>query len=138
MKTAFPFSTFQRQQQLSPAVQVTKPLPSRGIREMRPGIVVNFFEPLETLRIAGQRITLDQTDQRLDMYPPEFLIPLQLLRRLSFAIQKVIDSAKLLIPAIFQGIQHNFYRLLCQFWPFQPDGEIHHEPHGFDRVTGIE
>src|SRR5690554_6665877 len=54
MKTAFPFSAFQRQQYFAPAVKVTKPLAVFRVGKMRPGIIVHFFKPGEALFISGE------------------------------------------------------------------------------------
>ena len=66
------------------------------------------------------------------MHPPEFLIPLQLLGRESLAIHKIIDTAKFIIPTIFQHLQSRVLSLHYQFRAFQPLTQIHDKPHGFN------
>ena len=70
METAFPLSTLQGQENFTATVQVAVPFRIFGILEMRPHVIVKFLEPLKALLVAGQLVSLDHTDSRLQMYPP--------------------------------------------------------------------
>jgi len=95
-------------------------------------------KPCRTLRIAGQSQAFDQADQGLDMHPPQFLIPLELLRRVTLAVEKVVDAAELGVPAEVEGSQHDLDRSLGQGGLAQPHRQVHDEPHRFDSVARIE
>ena len=47
------------------------------------------------------------------------------------------QTAHLLIPADFKGLQRNVARLGFDFSLVQQIGRIHHEPHIFDGVAGV-
>ncbi len=52
VKTAFPFSAFQRKQHFATTIQITEPLAILLIPEMLPGVLMYFFKPLGTTRIT--------------------------------------------------------------------------------------
>ena len=72
-----------------------------SISKMIPCILVEGLEPGSALRITGQFVSFRQRYQGLYVYPPKFLIPLQLLGGVSVSIQKIKDAAILRIPALF-------------------------------------
>ena len=86
---------------------------------MAPHIVVHLFKPLQTALVAGEVIALDERNQRLDMHPPKFLVPLQLLGREALAVHEVEDALVLFVPAIFQHGQGNLLRLFNQVGAIQ-------------------
>ena len=92
METTFPFSSFERQQHFAPAVKVTKPFFVFRVGKMRPGVFVHFFKPAQAFFISGERVSFYQADERFDMHQPQFLVPLQLLGRISLNVEKIENS----------------------------------------------
>lgn len=54
METAFPFAALEREQHLAAAVQIAEPFGVFGVLEMRPGVVVQPEEPVETRLRTGE------------------------------------------------------------------------------------
>ena len=101
METAFPLTALKREEHLSAAVQVAIPFRIFLVFEVSPHIVVQLLEPLEALFVSCKLIALDHSDGALEVNPPEFLIPFELLCRIALAVHKVEDAAVFLVPAIF-------------------------------------
>ena len=72
------------------------------------------------------------------MHPPQLLIPFELLRRTALAIHKVEDTAVLLIPTEFERIQTDLNSLANQLLVATTTCQIHHKPHRFERMTGVD
>ena len=79
METTFPFSALERQEDLSSSVQITIPFRIFLILEMRPHIVMKLHEPFQAFLVSCKLVSLDHAYRRLKMYPPELLIPFELL-----------------------------------------------------------
>lgn len=94
-------------------------------------------EPRKALFRARQFIALDHRYQGLDVYPPEFLVPLQLLQGAAQTVHEVEDAAILLVPTVLHLAQGNVNGFLDKVFPAQTLPQIHNEPHGLDGVTGI-
>ena len=105
METSFPLASLEREQYFSAAVQVAVPFGIFGILEVAPGVVVDTLEPLQTFFIAGQPVPLYHGNERLDVHPPQLLVPFQLLGRTAVAVHEVEDAPVLLIPTVFQHLQ---------------------------------
>ncbi len=93
METAFPLASFKRQEYFPSAIQVTEPLWIFWVHEVAPYVFVDFHEPIEAFLLAGQLVALNHRDERLDVYPPKFLIPFELLKRTAQTIHEVEDAA---------------------------------------------
>jgi len=62
METSFPLTALESEQHLSPPVQIAEPFRIFLILEMSPHVVVKLHEPVETLLVSGELITLDHAD----------------------------------------------------------------------------
>ena len=98
MEAALPLSSLESQEDFSAAVEVAIPFRIFLILEMCPHIVVNLLEPLKTLLIACQLVAFDKADCRFEVYPPQLLIPLELLHWSALDVLEIEDSAILLVP----------------------------------------
>ena len=112
MEAALPLSSLESQKDFSAAVEVAIPFRIFLILEMCPHIVVDLLEPLQTLLVSGQLVCLDEADCRLEVHPPEFLIPLKLLHWSSLEILEVEDSAVLLVPTELDNAESDLYALV--------------------------
>ena len=137
METAFPFTTFKRQKHLTATVQITEPLRILLILEVIPKILIQFHEPLEAFLVAGQLIALEHRNRRFDMYPPELLVPLQLLLRRTLRVQKIENPAIFLIPAQVNDFERYFHAFFDQCLVTATDSEVHHEPKGLQIMTRV-
>ena len=70
METSFPFTTFEWKKDLATSVEIAIPFRIFRILEMGPHIIVEFLEPLKTLFITCELITLDHTNSRFEVHPP--------------------------------------------------------------------
>ena len=138
MEASLPLATLEGKQHFALTVQIAEPFGMLGIHEVAPHIVVYALEPCQTLGVAGQFVALDHGDESLDVYPPQLLVPLQLLERTSKTVHEVEDTAILLVPTILCLSQGYLHSLLYKCLVAQTLSEIHDEPHGFDGMTGIE
>lgn len=138
VETAFPLATLEREQHLAAAVQIAEPFGVFGVLEMRPGVVVQPEEPVETRLRTGEAVSLDHRDHRFDMHPPQFLVPFELLLRVSEPVHEIEQAAVLLVPAIFSRVERDLYGLVDQRPVVEPHAEVHDEPHSFERVAGID
>ena len=112
MEASLPFAAFQGEEHLSPAIQVTEPFGVFGIHEVAPDIFVDTHEPIQTFLLAGQLIALYHGDERLDVNPPEFLVPFQLLEGSSQSVHEVEDASILLVPTVFSLAKRNMNGLV--------------------------
>src|SRR5690554_3288063 len=137
MKASFPFPSFQVKEYFTLSVQIAPPLGVTWILEMFPSVIMYFLEPFPALHRPCKLISLKKRYQRLHVYPPELLIPLQLLRRVPFPIHKIEYAPILLIPTVIDGLQGSSDRFVDQFRPFKSDRQIHDEPHGLYTVSRV-
>lgn len=137
VETAFPLTALQREKHFAAAVEVAEPFGMLGVLEVAPGVVVDALEPLQALRVAGQAVALYRGDEGLDVYPPQLLVPLQLLGRTAVAIHEVEDASILFVPAVFQHLQCRVLGFHHQFGAVEALAQVHDEPHGLDGVAGI-
>ena len=70
------------------------------VRELTKSIVINPFEPGKTFRLTGVDITFQQSGQGFQMHPAPFLLPVWKENGLLFEIDKLIEAAPQLVPAL--------------------------------------
>ena len=108
MKTPLPLAALQSQQHFTPTIQVTEPFRIFLILKMCPKIIIQFQKPIKAFLISGQLIALEHRNCRLNVHPPEFLIPFKLLLRSALDVKEVEYSAVLLVPSAFYDPQRDF------------------------------
>ena len=101
METTFPFASFERQKHLTRTVKITEPFGIFRILKMIPHIIVQPLKPLQASNISSQLIPLYHCYGTLNMDPPQFLVPLEFLSRISISVQKIENSAVFFVPAVF-------------------------------------
>ena len=138
MEAAFPFAAFEGEEDFSASVEVAVPFWVFGVVEVCPDVVVDSLEPCETVCIAGEFVAFDHGDEGLNVYPPEFLVPFELLEGVSEAIHEVEDAAVLFVPTVFGFGEGNLDGFVDEGSVANASAEIHDEPHGFDGVSGVE
>ena len=138
METAFPLAALEGEEDLTAAVQVAVPLRVLGILEVGPHIVVELLEPLETLLVACELVALDHADRRLEMHPPELLVPLELLHRGTLDVLEVEDSAIFLVPSEVDHAEGDLDAFVDESLVITTDSKVHHEPEGFKVMAGID
>ena len=115
MEAAFPFAAFEREQTLAAAIEIAEPFGIFGVGKVRPDIIVNALEPFEAARVAREAIAFNHRDERFDVYPPKFLVPLELLQGTAEAVHKVEDAAILLIPTVFGFLEGDVLGAFYEF-----------------------
>ena len=105
VEATFPFSALERKQHFALAVKITKPFRMFGVGKMRPYVVVNTVEPFKAFLASGELVALDHGDERLDVHPPEFLVPFELLARMAEAVHEIEDAAVLLVPSVVSLVE---------------------------------
>ena len=138
MEAALPFTTLQRKQHLTLAVQIAKPLSILLVSEMRPNIIVYTFKPLQALRVPRELVTLKHRNERFDVNPPKLLVPFKLLARATQAIHKIKNAAMLLVPTIFSLVKRNSHSLFNQVLTSQSLAQIHHKPHRLNGMSRVQ
>ena len=83
MEAALPLAALEGQQDFALTVEVAVPLGILGVAEVAPGIVVDALEPVEATLVARELIALDEGDEGLEMYPPQLLVPFELVARMA-------------------------------------------------------
>ncbi len=138
MEAALPFTALERQEDFASAVEIAEPLRILRILELREEVVVQLQEPLQTLFVASQLVALQHGDGGLDMDPPKFLVPFQLLLRITLAVHEVEDSSIGFVPAVIDDAEGNVHGLADQLLVMQPQPQILKEPQGFEIMSRID
>ena len=115
MEAAFPFAAFEGEEDFAAPVEVAVPFGVFGVVEVCPDVVVYSLKPCETVGVAGEFVAFDHGDEGLDVYPPEFLIPFELLEGASEAIHEVEDAAILLVPTVFGFLEGDVLGAFYEF-----------------------
>ena len=137
MEAAFPLAALEREEDFALTVEVAIPLGVFGVAEMAPGVVVNALEPSETTLVARELVALDERDERLEVYPPEFLVELEFVTGLAQAIHEVEDAVVLFVPTVLSLTEGDVYGFVDEVLTTQTFAEVHDKPHGFDGVTRV-
>ena len=132
METTFPLAAFQRQQHLATAIQVAEPFGMFGILEVRPRVIVHTFKPFEASRVAREPVTFYSRNKCFKVYPPQLLIPFELLRRETLAIHEIEYTAEFLVPTVIAHGEGDVLGLFYQFGTTETLAQVHDEPHGLD------
>ena len=103
METALPFTAFEREKDLATAVKVSEPFRIFLILEIIPEIRIQFREPFEAFFISGQLIAFEHGNRRLDMHPPEFLVPFEFLLRSPLSIKEIAYRLRFESPDYFSS-----------------------------------
>ena len=138
MEAALPLSALESEENLTAAVEITIPLRILCVLEMSPHVVVDLLEPLQTLLVACELVAFDEADCRLEVYPPEFLVPLELLHRSTFDVLEIEDSAVLLVPTELYYAESDLDALVDEGLVVSADTEVHHEPKCLKVVTRVD
>lgn len=138
MEAAFPFAAFEGEEDFAAPVEVAVPFGVFGVVEVCPDVVVYSLKPCETVGVASEFVAFDHGDEGLDVYPPEFLIPFELLEGASEAIHEIEDAAVLLVPSVFGFGEGYLDGFVDEGGVADASAEVHDEPHGFDGVAGVE
>ena len=138
MEATFPFSALERKQHFALAVKIAKPFRMFGVGKMRPYVVVNTIEPFKAFLATGELVALDHGDERLDVNPPEFLVPFELLARMAEAVHEIEDAAVLLVPSVVGLVEGGVNGFLNEVLTAEALAEVHDKPHGFNGVARIE
>ena len=138
METAFPLTAFEREKDLATAVKVSEPFRIFLILEIIPEIRIQFREPFEAFFISGQLIAFEHGYRRLDMHPPEFLVPFEFLLRNSFGIKEIVYSAEFIVPAAFNDVKRDFHTFFYQCLVVATHSEIHHKPQSLKIMARID
>ena len=138
VEAAFPLAALQGEEHFAPAVEVAVPFGVVGVDEVAPDVAVYAFEPVEAAGVAGEAVAFEHSDEGLDVYPPEFLVPFELLAGVSQPVHKVEYASVLLVPAVFGFVEGYAGGPLYQVGAAEAFAEVHNEPHSFDGVAGIE
>ena len=138
MEASLPLTSLKGKKNLSTTVEVAVPLRVFRILEVRPHIIVNLLEPLQALLVTCELICLDEADCRLEVYPPEFLVPLELLHWSTFDVLEIEDSAVLLVPAELDYAESDLHALVNESLVVSADTEIHHEPKSLKVMAWVD
>ena len=138
METALPFTAFEREKNLAATVKVSEPFRIFLILEIIPKIRIQFQEPFETFFISGQLIAFEHGYRRLDMHPPEFLVPFEFLLRNSLDIKEIVYSSEFLIPSAFNDAKSDFHTFFYQCLVASTHSEIHHKPQSLKIMARID
>jgi len=71
------------------------------------------------------------------VYPPQLLIPLELLGWKPFPVHKIENTAVFFVPAIFERFERCLHRFSDQLRPVHPLAQVHDKPHCLDGVSRI-
>src|SRR5512137_1566403 len=99
MIAALPFPTLEVEQSFSLAVQVGKPLAMLRVGITGPGPLVDFAVPLFAIAAPGHGPGHGQGNQSLDVDPPEFLVPLELLGGMALDVEIIENAPIPRVPA---------------------------------------
>ena len=94
MEAAFPLAALEGEQHLAATVQVAEPFGIFGVAEVAPYIFVDTHEPVKAVLVARQLVALYHGDERLDVNPPELLIPFKLLQGTAEPVHEVEEERK--------------------------------------------
>ena len=139
MKATFPFAAFVIEKYLSLSIEIAEPFAGPlCVSEMAPRVLMGLLEPLSALVAAGKGISHDQADERLQVHPPKFLIPFELLGRFALGVKKIEYSAVFLVPCEIEDAEDYVYRPVDQWAIIASPGDIHDEPHCLDSMAGVD
>ena len=99
---------------------------------------MDALEPVEATLVAGELVALDEGDEGLEVYPPEFLVPFEFVAGMAEAVHEVEDAAELLVPAVLYFLEADINSLLDEFGTAEALAEVHDKPHSLDGVAGVE
>jgi hypothetical protein len=105
---------------------------------MAPGVGMDLVEPFHTFLVFGRFVSSKQSDHGLDMNPPQFLIPLKLLRRTTFDIFEVVDPSVFVVPGVLNCAQEDACAFLFKEDVLEALREIQQEPDGLVAVACID
>ncbi len=137
MEAALPLAALEGQQDFALTVEIAVPLGVVIVAEVFPSVVVDALEPVEATLVARELVALDEGDEGLEMYPPELLVPFELVARMAEAIHEVEDAAVLLVPAVLDLVEADLNGFLDELGTVEALAEVHDEPHGLDGVAGV-